>query len=956
MIGEGRVEWRRSAADVPLALLTALVIGQLALGNRPLTAWALAPAPSSPEIAVPPPSLFLASGTVAPGHTSRSLAIMLTYAGVYVLVVNVVRTRRQLHRLVTALVSFGSVLAFAALLDYLGGEAWLLRWRDRPLEGRLAGTFGNPDHFATWLSMVVCLGLGLLLAHESRGSRFLSRETREEAARRFLPFVGIVVTTLALVFTLSRAGMLSLLVTFVVLLFLLGHLGHIRWSLAMVGALVVIAFGYAAWIGLEPLLVRVRHVDHANRWVLAITTLPILKSFPFFGVGLGAFGAIYGRYQPAALEPGKLDIGYAHNDLLQLIVELGVIGAIVVALFAWRVTKDLLGAHLLGRAACPVGGGEEEGARRRDPFALGIAIGALGGVVALLVHALFDFSGHIPANGVLGAACLGIATVALHTRFSERGPRLLTAIAGQPVSQRHVQRVASGVAVVLFVAVAAWIVRAPVVDTIVAGARGPAVDRATALRRLDRAVAVDPGDERARAARGRLRLEAALDAWNVGVAPRRPLLQSWDERRSVAVPLVRGAVEDLRTALSRTPLDPFLHETSARAYWLLAVIGVDDAPRYRVEAVGAFGRAIASAPESPFAYRSLAVFAVPQGDRFREVGLQAARRAVERDPALLPDLVDRFLPLRLTTAEWIAMVRDSPAHAIELGFLLEQRRLLPAAADVYGHAGVTGSGPMRVVPIWLRGRLLLRQGRLREALADLDRAVAQDTSNPELHLDRARILAALGAPEALDAYRLVVSNAEVHARASAGGRQPFGPLPPRVRAVVAEAVGGQDLAPGRYRRHLAQYLNDRNRWHEALVEWEMVLAENPSDATAVFGRAVALDAVGAHDQAVEAYRRAVALDGDNVAFRLRLARRLWETDQYYQAINEWRTVLGRAPGNIEARLALARAYVRVGSRAEAVTEYRQLLRIVPDSVQLPADLAHLGRDGTEAKEGRPGRK
>jgi tetratricopeptide (TPR) repeat protein len=124
----------------------------------------------------------------------------------------------------------------------------------------------------------------------------------------------------------------------------------------------------------------------------------------------------------------------------------------------------------------------------------------------------------------------------------------------------------------------------------------------------------------------------------------------------------------------------------------------------------------------------------------------------------------------------------------------------------------------------------------------------------------------------------------------------------------------------------------------------------------VFGRAVALDAVGAHDQAVEAYRRAVALDGDNVAFRLRLARRLWETDQYYQAINEWRTVLGRAPGNIEARLALARAYVRVGSRAEAVTEYRQLLRIVPDSVQLPADLAHLGRDGTEAKEGRPGRK
>jgi len=110
--------------------------------------------------------------------------------------------------------------------------------------------------------------------------------------------------------------------------------------------------------------------------VLALTTFPMLRSFPFLGVGLGAYGDIYGHYQPAVLEPGKIDVGYAHNDLLQLLVELGILGTVPVLLMIWRLSKDLLGAHLLGRTSCPVGGGEQEGARRHDPFSVGIAVGA----------------------------------------------------------------------------------------------------------------------------------------------------------------------------------------------------------------------------------------------------------------------------------------------------------------------------------------------------------------------------------------------------------------------------------------------------------------------------------------------------------------------------------------------------------------------------------------------------
>ena len=90
-------------------------------------AWALAPPRALLTSARR--ALFLTLGTVAPAHTARSLLLLLTYAGAYLLVVNLVRTRAQLDRLVSTLLAFGGLLAFLGLLDYLAREVWLLRWR-----------------------------------------------------------------------------------------------------------------------------------------------------------------------------------------------------------------------------------------------------------------------------------------------------------------------------------------------------------------------------------------------------------------------------------------------------------------------------------------------------------------------------------------------------------------------------------------------------------------------------------------------------------------------------------------------------------------------------------------------------------------------------------------------------------------------------------------------------------
>jgi len=947
MVAERRLAWRCSALDWPLGLLIALVFVQLALGNRPLVAWALAPS-GSPDAPPAFPSLVLTLGTLAPTHTISALRIFLTYAGAYVLVIHLIRTRAQLDRLMSTLLILGGGLAFLGLLDYLGREAWLLRWRNTPATGRLSGTFANPDHFGAWLTMLIFLGIGYLLARSGPAAggpslRGLLRSSarREEAARRYLPFLALLIMALALVFTLSRGAVVSALIAVLLLLALLRALSRIRRSLALVGALLVATMGYAAWIGFDPFLTRLWHADYTGRWVQTLSSLPMLRSFPLLGIGLGTYQDIFVRYQPAALDPGRVYYTYAHNDLLQLVLELGVVGAVLLLALFWNTTRDLLGAHLLGRAACPVGGGEAEGARRNDPFSVGLAVGALSGMVALLVHSLFDFAARIPANGILAAACLGIATVALHTRFSPTGERLLTRVRVWTLADGRLFPVTLGaMAIVLSLVLMVWIVRPPLVAARLAEATRPGVDRFTAIHRAEAALALNARDERALAVRGRLRRQAALDIWNTGATPDGRVLPSWEERLQAALPLAIGAVQDHRAAIRDVPSEPTYHGDLARAEWTLALLDSRDKSQHLAAALAAFSRAAVLAPNDPFIQEALAAFAVPQGGEATEIGLRAARAVVARDPGRLPDLIDQFLPQGLTPVQWVALVPESAVDRADLGTLLEQRALLAGAAEAYRRAIEVAPSDQVALPYWLSARLRLRERSPREALRDVERALAQDPNNPELHLVRAEALAALGDATALTAFRLAVLKAEMPAGRPAD--RPFGALPPRVETLVSRALEAP-AGPARYHRALAQYLMGRALWDQALPEWEAVLAAVPGDAEAHFARGVVLDALGRADSALQEYRQAVILDGTRRAFRLRLARRLWETEQYYQAMNEWQSVLGQDPGNLEARLGLARAATKAGDRAAAAQEYLRILQIVPDQPEARQELARLGR-------------
>ena len=108
-----------------------------------------------------------------------------------------------------------------------------------------------------------------------------------------------------------------------------------------------------------------------------------------FGSGLSTFAGVFPRFQIGDAG-GYID--YAHNDYLQAFMELGLVAPVVIGLlFAAYVTRmrELLRA---------------EGGRS---FTL-LQIGAGLGMLPMILHSLFDFALHMPANAMWFGTLAGV--------------------------------------------------------------------------------------------------------------------------------------------------------------------------------------------------------------------------------------------------------------------------------------------------------------------------------------------------------------------------------------------------------------------------------------------------------------------------------------------------------------------------------------------------------------------
>jgi O-antigen ligase len=120
-------------------------------------------------------------------------------------------------------------------------------------------------------------------------------------------------------------------------------------------------------------------------------TLEIIKAHPVVGTGLGAFGVVYTRFDS---RNGLFRLEQAHNDYLQVFSDGGILGGLLALSFV-----VLLFYLAIKRA------------KSQDDFRRAVALSALSGCFAVLVHSFFDFTLHTTSNALLFLVMAALATL-----------------------------------------------------------------------------------------------------------------------------------------------------------------------------------------------------------------------------------------------------------------------------------------------------------------------------------------------------------------------------------------------------------------------------------------------------------------------------------------------------------------------------------------------------------------
>jgi len=302
------------------------------------------------------------------------VSLVIFFAGMLIYI----DSAKRLSRLAGFLTIFGFAYAFFAILQsVLSPEAIFGIYKPavRPF-----GTFVNRNDYAAMIVMLMSVPLGMLF------SGAVARE------KRLLYAVAIALMATSLLLSQSRGGLVAFL-TEVILLVLLTRTAKssknllLKFSLALLFLLT--AIGGAIFVGGETSLTRFSGNDVAveapaqttSRFHIWTTTARMIADNMPMGVGLGAFPAVYPRNDTGS---GSETVNQAHNDDLQLVSDAGVFGAVLGILFLYLLIRQ-------GRESVRV----ENGLRR------GLAVGALAGTVAVLVHSAFDFVLHITAVSLM---------------------------------------------------------------------------------------------------------------------------------------------------------------------------------------------------------------------------------------------------------------------------------------------------------------------------------------------------------------------------------------------------------------------------------------------------------------------------------------------------------------------------------------------------------------------------
>jgi len=303
--------------------------------------------------------------------------------------------QRAVRKLILVVLCVGVFESLYGMFEFFSGHKHILYLKMDHLISSVTGTFINRNAFAGYLLMVIPLSMGYLFSREphqmGRSMGWRLRLSSLDGKSLLIAF-GIVLMILSLLFSASRMGIASLLLSFSLISLLFRNPeGEKRLSRPSI-LILSLAVLWAAWVGLDAVISRFFTTSESfeDRWTMWVNTFQIIKDYPLFGTGLGTFTQVFPMYRSFHI---RGLVTHAENDFLQLIAEVGLLGI------------GLLGILFFYLFYCGVSG--IRSLSFRDPKRY-IGAGGMVGILALMFHSLVERNIQIPANAFLYTFLWGI--------------------------------------------------------------------------------------------------------------------------------------------------------------------------------------------------------------------------------------------------------------------------------------------------------------------------------------------------------------------------------------------------------------------------------------------------------------------------------------------------------------------------------------------------------------------
>ncbi len=330
-----------------------------------------------------------------------SLFSIILLAGLYVLVPNVVRERKQIRKIMVSLIFVSGLISIYSLGQYLGIDLLNLKAVG---SGSISGPFENRNVLASFLVFTMPVSVGFLFEKISKKLKIM------------IGLVGII-TLIALIYTRTRGawvGFMGAMAFFAgAKLMAEGGMKKIFKSLFSKKSLLII-FLMVICLGLlirydynkksysftKKFLSIVDLKDPAtrHRFVMWHTGIDIIKEHPLLGTGIGTFKKIHPKYQSKYLRIKKYGrfeglSRFVHNDYLEITANTGILG---LGTFLWLiVTLYWTGLKRLKQI-------------NQSKYSPNLLIIILSSLTAVLIHSFFHYSFYLPATSMLFWLWLGL--------------------------------------------------------------------------------------------------------------------------------------------------------------------------------------------------------------------------------------------------------------------------------------------------------------------------------------------------------------------------------------------------------------------------------------------------------------------------------------------------------------------------------------------------------------------